>query len=354
MIQRQLKLKVTPRQDRQLNHWLWHLAAVWNWASKKIENDARDGYYHSGFDLFQMLAGHSRRMGIPAHVIRSTAGGAHEAWARCFKKTSRKPRLKGMRNKMNSIPFPDPKFRLWPNSRISVEGIGRVRFHEQELPEGKIKCGRIIKRSSGWYLCLFIDAEPNEIPPLASGQVGIDPGFKSLLAFSTGEKIAHPRELEASALRLAQAQRGHGQKLASRIQERISNQRKDRNHKLTRRIVSENILIAFSKDNIRGIQRRFGKSVTSSSHYQIRSMLAYKSKCRTDGSCVYAEPESRNSTRTCSTCGALTGPTGWIGLKVREWDCGACGAHHDRDTNAAMNALIAGAGLAHETLATAA
>jgi hypothetical protein len=31
-----------------------------------------------------------------------------------------------------------------------------VRYHKQELPDGKIKYGRIVKRASGWYLCLFI------------------------------------------------------------------------------------------------------------------------------------------------------------------------------------------------------
>lgn len=77
-------------------------------------------------------------------------------------------------------------------------------------------------------------------------------------------------------------------------------------------------------------------------------MLSYKSQRRTDGLGVYVEVASRNSTKTCSACGALSGPTGLSGLKVRQWTCVACGAQHDRDTNAAMNALIAGAGLAHE------
>jgi transposase len=70
-------------------------------------------------------------------------------------------------------------------------------------------------------------------------------------------------------------------------------------------------------------------------------MLSYKSRA---GGTTYVEPESKNSTRTCSACGALSGPTGLAGLSVREWDCGACGAHHDRDTNAAMNALISALG----------
>lgn len=354
MVQYQLKLKLTPRQERQLNHWLWHLTGVWNWAIRKIENDAQGGVYYTARSFQNLLANHSRKLGVSSHVIGGVLANAHSAWARCFQKIARRPRLKGRRNKLNSIPFPDP-IRIWPErSRVGVVGVGRVRYHKQAIPEGTIKSGRIVKRASGWYLCLFIDAEPNVIPRVASGQIGIDPGFNDLLTLSTGERIAHPREMEASALRLAQARRGGDEQLAARVEERIANQRKDRNHKLSRRLVSENSLIAFSADNHKAIAKRFGKSVASSGHGQLRRMLSYKAKCRTDGLVVYVEADSKNSTKTCSNCGALSGPTGLRGLKVRFWSCSACGAHHDRDINAARNTLKSGLELAHETLATAA
>ena len=47
----------------------------------------------------------------------------------------------------------------------------------------------------------------------------------------------------------------------------------------------------------------------------------------------------RNTSVTCSTCGALSGP-GVNGLIVRSWICGDCGEWHDRDVNAARNILI--------------
>lgn len=346
MIQRQLKLKLTKAQERELDRWLYHLAAVWNWAIRKIELDGKDGFYYSKREFNNLLAGHGQKLGIPSHIMQGVLGSARDAWLRCYRGLARKPRLKGVRNKLNSIPFPDP-FRPAKNNRIHLLGMGKVRFHAQDIP-GSIKSARLVKCASGWYLCAFVDAEPQEIPAHGNGGVGVDPGFNNLLALSTGEKIEHPRELRQSALRLAQAQRGGNKRLAARLNERIASQRKDRNHKLSRRLVSENQFIAFSADSHRSIAKRFGKSVSDSAHFQLRQMLSYKSKRRTDGLGVYVEPDSRNSTRTCSVCGALSGPRGWAGLSVREWDCGACGAHHDRDTNAAMNALIAGAGLAHE------
>ena len=350
MIQCQLKLRLTGVQERKLGRWLWRLTGVWNWAIRKIELDAKDGVrlkgekwvkgYYGDLEFKGLLSRHSKKVEVPAHVLKAMLGQAHLAWSRCFKKLAKPPRRKGFRNRMNSIPFPDPIKTIRKN-RISLLGIGSLKFYAQTIPDGKIKCARICKRASGWYLCLFIDAFSQPIPHIADGRVGIDPGFKHLLTFSTGEKIEHPRELEASAKRLAQAQRGGNKRLVGRIQERIARQRKDRNHKLSRRLVAENALICFLKDNHRNIAKKFGKSVSSSSHGQLREMLAYKSRA---GGREYIEVEPRNSTKTCSVCRGLTGPTGWGGLAVRRWVCSACGSEHDRDINAAVNTLLAGAG----------
>lgn len=343
MIQTQIKLRLSATKEAQLNDWLWSLTAVHNFAVRKIELDAKDGIYYTSMGFQNILAGHGKKIGIPSHTIQGMLAQVHTAWSRCFKKISGKPRLKGSRNKLNSIPFPDP-IKSLDGNHVKLPGIGLIRFHKQDIPEGKIKCGRIVKRASGWYLCLFIDAKRKPIERITSGMIGIDPGFNDLIVTSDGEKVPHPKELQASLDRLGQAQRGGNKRLVARLHERIKNQRKDRNHKLSLRLVQESTLIVFSKDNIKGIAKKFGSSVASSGHAQLRSMLEYKSRA---GGTQYIEVASRNSTRTCSSCGALTGPQGWAGLSIRQWSCG-CGAVHDRDINASINTLLAGAGIALE------
>ena len=347
MIQAQLKLRPCRTQEKIYEQWLFHLASVYNFAVRKIELNAKDKIYFSKQEFQNLLANHGEKLGIPSHTLQGVLCTVHDAWKRCFKKIAGKPRLKGIRNKLTSIPFPDP-IKAPKGSRIVLPGLGSVRFHKMELPEGKIKCGRLVKRASGWYLCLFIDTEPKAIERLAFGEIGIDPGFSNLLTTSDGEIIDQPRELEAAAERLAQAQRGHDKVLAARIQERIANRKKDRNHKITRKLVAENVLIVWSKDKIKGIAKRFGKSVSSSAHAQIRGMLSYKSPI---SGTQFVEVASKYSTKTCSECGSPSDPTGFAGLSVRQWRCSACGSEHDRDVNAARNTLFVGAGCAPEELA---
>lgn len=340
VIQCQLKLRPTCAQESTFKRWLWHLTAVYNWTVKTAELEkSRTGRTPSAWDLRNRLPGTSQKIGVPKVAIEGTVFTARQALGRYQSGVSRKPKLKGRRRPLNSIALSGGV--KWNGSRPCLPLIGPVRVHRQEVPSGHCGSARIIRRSSGWYLCLFIRAEPCVITA-GVGEVGIDPGFKSLLALSTGELIDIPSELQAGAKRLAQAQRGGRKRLTARIHERIGNRRKNRNHHLSRQLVSENRLIAFSKDRTSTIARRFGKSVTSAGHSQLRMQLRYKSLT---GGTEYIEVDSRNSTRTCSVCGAFSGPTGLAGLSVRHWTCRDCGSQHERDVNAAQNTLIAALGM---------
>jgi transposase len=344
MIVRIVKLKPTKAQEATLNQWLWNLTGLYNFAVKKIEHDAADQVYHSAFDFVNLAAGHSERMEIPSHTMQGILKQAYAAWQRCFKNLSGKPKLKGQRNKLNSIPFPDP-IKQPGDNHASIPGLGAVRYHKQELPVAKIKCGRIIKKASGWYLCLWLDCD-NKFPVKdTAATVGIDPGFKTLLTLSDGTKIENPRELRVGAQRLGQSQRGGHRRLTARLLERQANRRNDRNHKISRKLVEGYKIICYSADNFKGIARRFGKSVTEAGHGNLIGKLAYK--CRTGGRELIAV-ESKHTTMTCGECGALTGPAGLRGLAVRQWECSACGASLDRDRNSANVILAVGLGTSHE------
>lgn len=347
MIIRQLKLKLNKSQENQLNDWLWNLTGIYNWSIRKIELAAKDKIYYSPKTFQNLLADHGKKLDIPSHTIQGILIQAHTAWQRCFKKIAKKPKFKGQRNKLNSIPFIDP-IKSPIDSRVGIPGIGKIRFHKQGLPEGKIKCGRIVKRASGWYLCLWIDTVHSFKVKDTDKQVGIDPGFSTLLTLSDGAKIENPRELRKGALRYAQAQRGKCLKLAARLQEKQGNRRQDRNHKISRKLIEEHKTIFYSDDNFKGMSKKFGKSVSEASLGQLIGMLNYKGRIASRN---IVPINSRFTTMTCSTCGAISGPKGWAGLKVRDWRCSECGSDHDRDINAAMVVFKTGAGIVLERMA---
>jgi len=344
MIVRTLKLRLNKSQEKQLEQWLWNLTGLYNWGLKKIEHNAQNKIFYSAFDFVNLIAGYSKRMKIPSHTMQGTLSQVYSSWQRCFRKIAKKPKLKGQRNKLNSIPFPD-SIKEPKNNKIGIPGLGKVRYHKQELPNAKIKCGRILKKSSGWYLCLWLDTDNKFKVKDTNKVVGIDPGFSTLLTLSDGIKIENPRELRKGAKRLAQAQRGHNKKLVARLQEKQSNRRNNRNHKISRKLVENYKTIYYSDDNLKSIAKYFGKSVSEASLGDLINKMTYKSKvCGRELKSV----NSKFTTMTCSTCGSLTGPSGLNGLEVRHWECCACGAQHDRDLNSSYVILNVGAGIAHE------
>ena len=84
---------------------------------------------------------------------------------------------------------------------------------------------------------------------------------------------------------------------------------------------------------------RMTKSVLDAGWGMLKTQLQYKGQQAGRSVIIVSE---RDSTRTCSSCKALTGPTGLDMLVVRTWVCSACGDTHDRDVNAARNILSAG------------
>jgi transposase len=342
MLVRELKLKPTKQQTNQLEEWLWCLTGIYNWAIRKIELDANDRIYHTRFDLQNSLAGVSKKTNIPSHTIQANILQAYNAWDRCFKKLAKKPKLKSTHNKLRSICFPDElKINRIKGNKISLPNIKEICFYKQTIPVGKIKQARIIKRASGWYCQLCIDFVYTFSIKNTNAVVGIDTGFKNLATLSNGEKFFNHRNFLKGQTRLAQAQRGNRKKLIERLHERISNRRKDYNHKTSRKIVQNFSEIYITNDSLKKQAKIFGKSITDAGISQLRQFISYKSDNH-GRKCVLVD--SNHTTMTCSNCGAKTGPTGLNGLAVRDWECSTCGVQHDRDVNSAKVILNLGLG----------
>ncbi|MDX1656495.1 MAG: transposase [Candidatus Competibacteraceae bacterium] len=134
---------------------------------------------------------------------------------------------------------------------------------------------------------------------------------------------------------------GSGRKRQIRtIHAKIRNRRKDRLHKESTALVKDNELIVIGNLSASRLAKTpMAKSVLDAGWWMLKTLLCYKAIAR---KVVFVEVSEAGTTRTCCRCGASGGPQGREGLGVREWMCGACGAVHDRDVNAALNILRLG------------
>ena len=88
--------------------------------------------------------------------------------------------------------------------------------------------------------------------------------------------------------------------------------------------------------NLKGMQKLYGKKISDLGFSEFVEILEYKAS-RT-GSRVIKVDRFYASSQKCSSCGYKNSDT--KDLRIRKWICPNCGAHHDRDRNAAINILL--------------
>lgn len=209
----------------------------------------------------------------------------------------------------------------------------------------------VSKDSAGRYfvscLCEF---EPSALP-VTPNAIGIDLGLKDLFVPDKGEPVGNPRYTAKYAAKLAKAQRRLSKKKlgsanrakarqkVAKIHAKISDCRQDNLHKLSRRLINENQVICVESLKVKNMIRnpKLSKAIADAGWGEFVRQLKYKAEWA--GRSLVTIDQWFPSSKRCSDCGhTLTS----LPLSVRKWDCPECGAHHDRDQNAAKNIKAAG------------
>lgn len=217
---------------------------------------------------------------------------------------------------------------------------------------GAVKTVTVSMTPSGkYYASVLVDTSIQELQaaePQEKTTVGIDLGVKSLAVCSDGRTFENPKNLQRSLHRLAMLQKRLSRKQkgsanrdkarirVARLQEHISNCRKDNLHKITHTLTHDSQVrtICMEDLNVKGMQRNhhLAQAVVDASFGMFLTMLEYK--CRWYGVNLIKIDRFAPSSKTCGKCGHI-----YKGLKLseRSWTCPECGTHHDRDFNAACN-----------------
>ena len=246
-------------------------------------------------------------------------------------------------------------------ARLYLPQVGWVPFTlSRPLPSDPSSV-TIIREPDGRHRVSFV-VEVVDTPGLTTGRVcGIDPGLSSfatiLTTSETGqesvEKIPTPmflrrreRALARSQRALSRKQRGsNNRKKAKRrvaVQHRkVRDARLDHAHKHAARVVANHDLIAVEDLAVAGMTRtKLARSVHDQAMGQYLRLI--REKAARQGKTVATVDRFFPSTRRCSCCHELTGPSGRMEMNVRTWTCSDCGTRHDRDQNAARNLLQEG------------
>ena len=193
-------------------------------------------------------------------------------------------------------------------------------------------------------------SEPEYIEPKFN-TCGFDLGLKDFAIFDSGEVIENPKYYRKTEYRTKKTQRQLSKckkfsknykkvqlKLA-KLHEKIKNQRKDFQHKWSRKIVNENQVIISEDLNVKGMLKnhKLAKSIQDASFSSFCNMISYKAN---EQHRQYIKIGSfYPSSKLCHCCGFK-----YKGLKLDErfWTCPKCGTYLDRDENAAINILNEG------------
>lgn len=220
------------------------------------------------------------------------------------------------------------------------------------LPKAaKLTTVTVSKDTTGRYFVSLLCDDVVEGKPEAAGKAGIDLGLTHFAILSSGEKIAAPNTFRKHEAKLARLQRrlakkqkgsrnrAKAKRKVARLHARITDARKDFLHKLSTRLINENQVIAIESLAVSNMQknRSLAKSIGDASWSEFVRQLEYKA--RWYGRTLIGIDRWYPSSKRCSDCGHTVSK---LPLSVREWECPACGAIHDRDVNAARNVLAAG------------
>ena len=280
-----------------------------------------------------------------SQVLQQSVQNLSRAFENFFQKRARYPRFKSKHGRQ-SIQYPQ-RVKI-EGSRIYLPKVGWVKCVVHREIVGKFKTVTVSRNACGQFHAAILTDNGEPMPAISTDgkAIGIDVGLTHLAITSDGSKFENPRHLRKAEKNLKRKQRklsrkkkgsnsrNKARRLVARAHERVACARRDHLHKLSRRIVDETQIVVVEDLHVKGIMANhsLAKATGDAGWGMFTGFLEYKAARA--GKAFLKCDRWYPSSKTCNACGSICDK---MPLDVRAWTCAHCGAHLDRDINAAMN-----------------
>lgn len=234
--------------------------------------------------------------------------------------------------------------RLHIQQNIIVKARGRLPSDGTQLKGLTVS----VSKTGKWYASIRVIERTTPASDYIE-PIGIDLGLAHAAITSDGQKfdnltLAKKRARRLKSLQQSLSRKQNGSRRrerakleVARLHEKIANQRMNHLHQVSSAITGkDHALIAVEDLSVVNMlkNRHLSRSISDVSWSELLRQIEYKQLWR--GGQFVKVGRFFPSSKMCSNCQMVIM---YMPLSVREWDCPGCGAHHDRDINAARNIL---------------
>ena len=245
------------------------------------------------------------------------------------------------------------------DTHIQLPKLGLVKYKGSYNVQGRILNVIVSQEPSGEYYAIICTTNHDVISlQQTNKQIGIDLGINDYCVTSDGEIYNNPRYFKKSEDKIKKLHKSLRRKTPggknwekarvrlAKAYKKITNQKEDYLHKLSKQLINENDYLAIEDLNVKDLLTSADGTTNKVKTATRRAMLDvswgkfirflnYKSKFY--GRTLVKIPQEYASSQYCHVCGHKN-----VNLNKnysKEWICPCCGTYLQRDINAAINIL---------------
>jgi transposase, IS605 OrfB family, central region len=288
---------------------------------------------------------------VNSQSLQGAIDNLDNAFQKFFRKETDYPKFKSKYNPVQSFQVPQHYVVDLDNNTVKLPKLKKpvkAKFHRRF--DGETRTATVSRTPNDKYFISILVDDGQEIPEKVSlgPSIGIDVGISHFAILSTGEKIENPRHLKTSLKKLQHEQRKLSRKqkgssnrkkqklVVAKLHEKITNQRNDFQHKISKRLIDKNQAICLEDLNIKGMVKNHCLSQAISDVAWGSFIVKLRYKAEWYGKTIVQIGRFEPSSKLCSICGYKKNN---LTLKDRSWECPSCSTKHDRDVNAATNIM---------------